>query len=462
VTGYFGQDYDDDGNPVPRGEDLDGAALLAEVHAAFTRYVVLPSGVAADAVTLWTAATHAQPAWEHATRLDATSPEKRCGKSRLLDVIEATCHAPLITVNISAAALARSVTDDPPTLILDEADTIFGKGIKGDEKAETLRGLINAGHQRNRPYIRWNAATRGPENCPTFAMAALAGIGSLPDTITDRAVVIRMRRRAPGETVAAFRIRRDTPALHHLRDRLGAWARAYLDELRAAEPGLPVDDRAADNWTPLVAIADLAGGDWPDRARKAAEALTAEADESAAEQSLALRLLADLRDVFGDELRMSTESILGALHKISEAPWADYYGKPLDPRALAKLLRPYGIRSRQIRIGDVTLKGYDRADLHDTWQRYTADSGPVNETSETPKQRRSEASDCFPVSDASETPKQSQVPDQERFPVSDVSDTPPAAVRGCGMRGCGDPETREYSGGEWYCDRHAKVIGATP
>ena len=165
-----------------------GADLLGLLHGKLARYVVLPSPEAADAIVLWIAATHAVPAWNCAPRLDITSPVKRCGKSRLLDIIEATCHGPLITVNISAAALVRSIGDDPPTLLLDEADTVFGP--KAADNHEDLRGILNAGHARNRPYIRWDVTTRATENCPTFSMAALAGIGALPDTITDRAVVI--------------------------------------------------------------------------------------------------------------------------------------------------------------------------------------------------------------------------------------------------------------------------------
>jgi Protein of unknown function (DUF3631) len=423
----------------------DGAQLLGELHAAFTRYVVLPADVAADAVTLWTAATHAQPAWEHATRLDATSPEKRCGKSRLLDVIEASCHAPLITVNISAAALARSVTDDPPTLLLDEADTIFGKGIKGDEKAETLRGLINAGHQRNRPYIRWDAGRRQPEPCPTFAMAALAGIGSLPDTITDRAVVIRMRRRAPGETVAAFRIRRDTPALHDLRDRLGAWARAHLDELRDAEPELPVDDRAYDNWTPLAAIADLAGGDWPDRARKAAEILTAEADEEATASSLSLRLLADLAELFGEADKLPTTVILDRLHGLDEAPWADHYGRPLDSRGLAKLLHRYGIGSKVIRWGETTPRGYDRAALHEAWVRYLPDVRNIRNLQNIAGRS---VADADRVADVSATAQQPQLPDQDCCTVADVADNTPVVED---LPVC--PDCGEALGSQWHEDK---------
>jgi Protein of unknown function (DUF3631) len=431
---------------------LDGAALLDELHTAFARYVVLPSPEATDAVVLWTAATHAQPAWEHATRLDATSPEKRCGKSRLLDVIEATSHAPLITVNISAAALARSVGDDPPTLILDEADTVFGKGIKGDEKAETLRGLINAGHQRNRPYIRWDPASRRPENCPTFAMAALAGIGTLPDTITDRAVIIRMRRRAPDETVAAFRIRRDTPPLHDLRDRITAWVRANLDELREAVPGdMPVDDRAYDNWTPLVAIADFGGAEWPKRARKAAEVLTAEADKAAIEASLSLRLLADLAEVFGEPhsescptdcdqhvTKLATSAILSSLRGLDEAPWGDLHGKPIDSRALAKLLRPYDVSSKVIRVGESTPRGYDRADLHEAWARYTP--GVRNKRNMQNIAGQSVADDNR-VADVSATAQQAQPADQARCAVADVADTPPARAA-CTI--CGEPLDQSY------------------
>ena len=149
-------------------------------------------------MALWIAATHAQAAWQHAPRLVIRAPVKRCGKSRLLDIVEGTCHNPLITVNASPAAVYRAIgTDTPPTLLVDEADTIFGG--KNADANEDLRGLLNAGHQRNRPAIRWDAGTRSLETIPTFAMAALAGIGAMPDTIEDRAVVIKMRRRAPGE-----------------------------------------------------------------------------------------------------------------------------------------------------------------------------------------------------------------------------------------------------------------------
>lgn len=349
-----------------------GAGVLDTLHATLTRYVILPSPEAADAVVLWIAATHGQPAWEHATRLAIGSPEKRCGKSRLLEILVATCRRPLPTVNISPAALVRSVgADDPPVLLLDEADTIFGAKVK--DSSEDLRGIINAGHTRGWPYRRWDAAGRRMEECPCFCMAALAGIGDLPGTITDRAVVIKMRRRAPGEMVAPYRQRRDAPALHQLRDQVGAWVRSHLDELRDAEPAMPVEDRAADTWEPLIALADQAGGHWPGRARRACRVLVAEAEADDSEASLSLRLLSDIRDLFAaasDPVALFGDAILGQLRQLDAAPWGEFFGHELTAREMARMLRPYGLRSKDVWIAGTTRKGYRREELTDVWARY--------------------------------------------------------------------------------------------
>ncbi|HUR06145.1 MAG TPA: DUF3631 domain-containing protein [Nonomuraea sp.] len=345
-----------------------GATLLDALLAALTRYVILPSPEAADAVVLWIAASHAQRAWAHAPRLVIRGPEKRCGKSRLLDVVEATCHDPFITVNSSSAAVYRSITEDPPTMLVDEADTIFGPKADGNED---LRGLLNAGHQRNRPAKRYDAATNRVESIPTFAMAALAGIGAMPDTIEDRAVVIRMRRRAPGETVAPYRHKRDRPALRQLAEEFAAWLRADLDILEKAEPLMPVEDRAADTWEPLIAVADHAGGHWPERARAAVLALTAEADDNG-ETSTRIRLLADCRTAFGADAALPTAALLERLKADPETGWADYGPTGLTAMKLGVILREYDIRSTTIRFPAPTgqAKGYQRADFTDAWQRY--------------------------------------------------------------------------------------------
>jgi len=142
-----------------------------------------------------------------------------------------------------------------------------------------------------------------------------------------------------------------------------------------------IKDRDADVWEPLLAIADAAGGDWPERARAAAVALVALAKEST--PSLGIKLLADIRQVFGDAEAMATESVLKALHAIDESPWADIKGKPLNDRGLAVRLRPYGVRSKSIRMGDHVPRGYTREDFNDAWLRYLGQPARESATSAT-------------------------------------------------------------------------------
>lgn len=401
----------------------EGAELLDELRDALTRYVVFPDLHAANAVTLWIAATHVQPAWEHAPRLVITAPEKRCGKSRLLDIVEATCYDPLITVNASVAAVVRSISLDPPTLLVDESDTIFGP--KASKDNEDLRGILNAGHQRNRPAIRFNVNSDSVQKLHTFAMAALAGIGDMPDTITDRAVVIRMRRRAPGETVSPYRTRRDRPALVSLAGRLHTWAREGETELMASAPDMPVEDRAADTWEPLVAIADFAGGDWSKRVRAAAEAFTSAADEADSERSLSMRLLSDIRDIFGASAFMGSAVLVERLNAVEDAPWSVIGKDGLTQRTLANRLRPYGISSGHNSSRDT--RGYHLADFGDAFARYlrplaskrpesSIDAGQDTDA-------RTDASESSKRPDATGNPKRPSIRpsnDQGKHPESDA------------------------------------------
>jgi hypothetical protein len=419
-----------------RGEDVDGAALLAEVHAAYTRYVIFPSPAAADAVALYTAATHAQAAWEHASRLVVKSPIKRCGKTRLQEVARELVHNPLPTTNISPAALARSITiDDPPTLILDEADSVWGKKVQRAEGAEDLRGILNAGHSRGWPYVRWDAVSRRREECPTFAMAIIGGIGDLPDTIEDRAVVISMRRRAPGEHVTQWRTRRAVPKLGELRERLHAWVSAQCGALGEADPELPAEDRAADVWEPLVAIADAAGGDWPERARHACQVLAGEDDSRDA--TAGERLLADLQDIFARASFLYSATITAELAKIEEAPWAEWrrtgIGRErINPRGLADLLKPWGIRSRNGRedgTGNVA-KGYYTEDLADAWERYSRYTA-----TDDPSPQASHVADRVADDD---DPSATSADQQELPDVADVADVAAGRLNGACTE-CGQP-----------------------
>jgi hypothetical protein len=203
-------------------------------------------------------------------------------------------------------------------------------------------------------------------------MVMLAAIGGLPDPIMDRAIDIRMRRRSPGEKVAPFRTRRDAPPFNSLRDQLHGWVRGNLGSLQAAVPDLPVEDRAADTWEPLFAIAELAGGDWPARARKACLAL---AGEDPDDGRIGTKLLADLKAIWGaDEEHLFSTTIIERLCEIEESPWSEWgrERKPITQRGLAELLRPYRVKPKTVRERGVekTSRGYSRSELADPWTRY--------------------------------------------------------------------------------------------
>lgn len=356
----------------------DGAALLDEVHAALSKYVILPSDHAMTGVVLWIAATHAVPAWTHATRLVIWAPEKACGKSRLMQLVRALCHRELMAVNVSSSAMYRAISQfeaDPPTILLDEADTIFGAKAAGDED---LRGLLNGGFERDAYTLRYDAGTREVEKLSTFAMAALAGIGRMPDTIEDRAVVISMRRRKPGETVSPYRKRRDGAPLDRLRVRLNRWIRANRRDLELAVPDMPIEDRPADLWEPLIAVADLAGGDWPARARRASVVLTKARDDSS-KASLTTQLLRDIRTAFEDADALPSVALLGRLTADEEAPWATYGPKGLSTHKLGALLREYDIKAQVLSLPTGQARGYLRADFEDAWGRYCPDETDTEE-----------------------------------------------------------------------------------
>ncbi len=352
---------------TPAALRRDGAEILDDVRGALTRYCILPSRHAYTAVTLFCAYTHAAAVFDFAPRLVLTSPEKRSGKTRCLEIIHQLAHKPLSTANASTAALYRSLAE-PRTVLLDEADTIFGTRLKA-EQHDDLRGLLNAGFQRGTPVVRWDASKRELEELHTFAPVVLAAIGRLPDTISDRAINIAMRRRKPAERVAPFRISRDAELLRSLAYELCVWIEDNSAALKRARPGMPVVDRAADLWEPLIAVADLAAGPWPTAARAAAVALTEDAAHADADHSAAHELLANARDVLATSRGefVATETLIASLIALPESRWAD---EGLTGRRLAIMLKGYGVPVGRNPSTSKRERGYRRADFTDAFERY--------------------------------------------------------------------------------------------
>ncbi|CAN5464694.1 DUF3631 domain-containing protein [soil metagenome] len=359
---------------TPADAGTAGVTLLDEVETFLATFVAFPTDGARVAVTLWAAHAHLVHDVDSSPRLALLSPEPGSGKTRTLEVLELLVPAPMSVLSASVAAIFRTLASGSTTLLFDEADAIFGRR-GSDDGAEDLRALLNAGHRRGQTIPRCVGPKHEVVRFPVYTAVALAGLGALPDTLMSRSVIIRMRRRAPGEHVTPYRHRVHAPAGNALRDRLAEWAAAVGPIVGDAWPDFPtgVEDRPADVWEPLLALADAAGGRWPDRARAACIELVKVA--ASRDASLGVRLLGDLRQVFGDADVLSTEELLKSLHGLDEAPWNDLRGKPMDARGLARRLRQYGVTSQTVRVGDATPKGYRRTDLHDPWTRYLP---PVN------------------------------------------------------------------------------------
>ena len=344
---------------------------LDEVEVFLGGFVAYPSEHARVAHVLWIVHTRLMDVWESTPRIAFLSPEPGSGKSRALEVSELLVPRPVMAVNVTPPYLFRKVgnEDGKPTILYDEIDTVFGPKARDNEE---IRGLLNAGHRRDavagRCVVRGNQVFT--EEIPAYAAVALAGLGDLADTILSRAVIIRMRRRGPDEKITPFRRRVCEHDGTILRTRLEIWAERVAPLLGDVWPLMPegIVDRNADVWEALLAVADAAGGTWPQRARVAALALVAESKQST--PSFGVRLLGDLRTIFGNQEAMGTEQIIAKLCQIEESPWGDIRGKPIDARGLASRLRPYEITSKNVRIREHIVKGYQRSDLHDAWQRY--------------------------------------------------------------------------------------------
>ena len=361
-------------------DTIDAAASLLR------RYIVFADDHQVTAVALWVAHTYVFHFFDTTPYLNVGSAQPECGKTHLLETIEHLVSKPWLTGLPTEAVLFRKIAAVEPSLLLDENDPIW-KG-RGSDRAEGLRAILNMGNRRGATVPRCVGDDHAIQEFPVFCPKALAGIGDIPDTLASRSIRIELKRKLPGEHVKKFR-RRDVSA-----DAAGVaaslrWHTGRLD-LAEARPKIPdvLTGRAADGWEPLFAIADGAGGNWPEDARDAAKVLSVRPDNS--DGALSIRLLADIKDAFAHAStdRIFSRDLLAALAMIEDAPWGEMpgrSGRPLSAHALGRLLRPYGIRSRDVRIPPTNGKGFLAEDFVDVWARYTSEATPPPEA--TPEHR---------------------------------------------------------------------------
>ncbi len=403
-------------NPAPWPDSVDGDVLLQELLETIHRFVVLPKH--ADVATvLRVVAAHAHAAWDVFPILAATSPTKRCGKTTLLDVLSFVLPRPLLASNISPASVYRAIEAWHPCLLVDEADTFLPNN-------DELRGVVNSSHNRSAAFVlrvEGEGEDRQVVAFSTWCPKVIAGIGALPATLEDRAICLRLRRKGKTERTERAR-RRMLEGLRVLSRQASCWTENNHALLEQVDPTVPdeLDDRAADNWHPLLAVADLAGGQWPELARKAALALSAGRD--ADDDEVGVRLLRHIKTVFEAKGldRIASVELVSALIVDEEWGWSAWWkGRALHQRGLARLLKPFGIGPKVIRFPTGTVRGYDREQFLDAWSRYLGSD---------PKQRNkvNENEELEPISNpkqgGSVTDQKAHVTTEKHSIVTDVTD----------------------------------------
>ncbi len=349
----------------PWHDPVNGAWLLDEFRETFSRFLALPEHGDVT-LALWALYTYAYDYFDVSPLLGLTSPVMQCGKTRTLELLSLMVSRPLPTSNVTTAALFRTIDKLKPTLLIDEADT-FAK------RNEDLRGILNSGHRRRLAYVlRSVGEDHDARGFSTWAPKAYALIGKMPATIVDRSIIISMRRRAEHEPVDRLRLDDLEPAMKLARRRALRWVLDNEVNFARADPVTPegLQDRTADKWRPLLAIADLAGDRWPDLARWAALSHGLPEEGGGAVQVLLLGDIKTLFDARGAD-RLSSQCIVKALARMEERPWPEWSsGRPMSATSLAKQLAGFGIRPKTVRIADQTPRGYLRAELEDAFVRY--------------------------------------------------------------------------------------------
>lgn len=340
-----------------------GTSLADEIYSLLDSYSVITHHEKV-ATTLWVLSSWVFDEFRVFPRLAVISPQKRCGKSTLLEVVNSTVNNPLMVANATMAVISRVAESMKPTLLLDEADTF----VKcGDPQ---LIGLINSGHSRATAKItKCVGDNYEPKVFSTWMPVALASIGDLSDTIMDRSIRINLRRKKSSEHVQRIPHDLDDQCAD-LRLRLKCWQANTEGKLASnlVSPTSLGNDRAVDNWIPLFTVADVFGDKWRDDCELAYRAITPLEDTEPQTQ-----LLADIRDIFenAEEKKLASTALVAALCKDPDKPWATFNsGRNLSPVKMASMLQPYGITPKGMRVNGRSLRGYEYSQFLDAIERY--------------------------------------------------------------------------------------------
>ena len=387
-------ELEDDFADVP---EESGAELLDDVEDFVLTYCSFACIEEADAIALWVVHTHVVDVFSTTPRLLITAPTIECGKSRVLESIEPLVLAARLAISVSGAYMFRTIGVRPVTLLLDEYEALW----KDDsDHGQDLRAIIDAGYRKGQTVGRvvGSGGELIPVDFPVFCPVALAGVGWVPESVRTRSIPIHMRRRGPDDVVQPYDRDDVLAAAAPIQRRIRGWAKRNRDRLDR-HPELPagVEDRPAELWRPLVAVAQLAGGTWPDVATAACLRLVTcpVVDEDPVTQLLAdIEAVFDGTDTVDDEGRptgprvdtLFSTGLVERLNAREDWPWSSLQnGRRADPgltpAGLAKRLKDFGVKPKTVRIGNDTAKGYWRAHFTDAWTRF-ARTSPLSRPSQ--------------------------------------------------------------------------------
>lgn len=357
--------------------------VIRQVEGFVRKYAIFPDAAYLPLAT-WAVATYVPDAFDCFPYIALLSPAKRCGKTRVLELLELVCAKPWRGTSPTAAALYRMMANCP-TLLLDEVEALRGKQVS--EVSQAILAVLNAGHRKGATVPRCDGLKNELKHFPVYGPKAFAAIGGLPDTLADRCVCITMQRKTAAQATARFLQGKARAETESLGASLTAWATNNRQTVVMAYQKTPdlnfLQDREADLWMPLFAVCAVAAPDRVAELRRCALTLTGTKTADDVEDSLPLKLLADVRNVWPSEAaHMLTASLLESLKGIADSPWADS-GHELTARKLARMLRPFGPEPRQVRVATGTGKGYLRADFEQAFSRYLPSVRAESETSET-------------------------------------------------------------------------------
>jgi putative DNA primase/helicase len=322
----------------PWSEPVDVRVLLQELVDQLRRYVVI-HGEGVVAVALWIMFVWVHEAAWHSPPLLITSADPVSGKSTLARVAGQLCPRLKKAAEPTLASIYRTIHRYNPTLLLDEADTVFMRNA-------SIAHLINESWEKGSSVPRIGAKGQ-IQNFNIFGPKIIAMKGEqLPETTASRCIAVKMVPRLEREKVENFRYR-DDDRFRELRRKCLRWAADNIEQLENVEPTMPpgVISRAAANWRLPLAVADLAGGDMSKHARAVVVKLLASSEEIRLTEGQ--RLLLAIEEPLKAQLEWLTQDMLAHLRADPTSEWCNFRGRgKLNEWQLAKLLKPYGVRPR--------------------------------------------------------------------------------------------------------------------